>query len=84
MGAEEAKIREAIDLIALKVKPLEMLPESDKEDDDGEQNVGTEQLPFSRLILEQWSSTTPSIQCLKQQHLQTSLMAVVIRESCIG
>jgi hypothetical protein len=36
MGAEEAKIEEAIDLIAHKVKPLEMLPESDEEEDDGE------------------------------------------------
>jgi hypothetical protein len=33
MGAEEAKIGEAIDLIAQKVKPLETLLESDEEDD---------------------------------------------------
>ena len=36
MEAEKAKIGEAIDLIALKVKPLETLPESDEEEDDGE------------------------------------------------
>jgi hypothetical protein len=33
--AEEAKIEDA--LIVQKVKPLEMLPESDKQEDDGEQ-----------------------------------------------
>jgi hypothetical protein len=32
MGVEEAKNEEAIDLIAQKVKPLEMLLESDEED----------------------------------------------------
>jgi hypothetical protein len=37
MGAKEAKIEEAIDLIAQMVKPLEVLPESDEEEDDGEQ-----------------------------------------------
>jgi hypothetical protein len=37
MGAEEAKIEEAIDLIAQKFKPLEMLLESYEEDDDREQ-----------------------------------------------
>jgi hypothetical protein len=36
MGAEEAKIEEAIDLIVQKVKPLEMFLESDKEEDDRE------------------------------------------------
>ena len=36
MGAEEAKIEEAIDLIAQKFKPLEMLLESYKEEDDRE------------------------------------------------
>jgi hypothetical protein len=36
MRAEEAKIEEAIDLIAQKVKPLEILPESDEEEDDEE------------------------------------------------
>jgi hypothetical protein len=36
MGAKEAKIGEDIDLIAQKVKPLETLPKSDEEEDDGE------------------------------------------------
>ena len=37
MGAEEAKIEEAANLIAQRVKPLEALPESDGEEDDEEQ-----------------------------------------------
>jgi hypothetical protein len=36
MGAEEAKIEEAIDLIGQRVKPLEGLLESDEEEDDEE------------------------------------------------
>jgi hypothetical protein len=36
MGAEEAKFEEAIDLIAQKFKPLEMLLESYEEEDDRE------------------------------------------------
>jgi hypothetical protein len=36
MRSKEAKIKEAIDLIAQRVKPLEVLPESDKEEHDGE------------------------------------------------
>jgi hypothetical protein len=39
MGVEEAKNEEAIDLIAQKVKPLEMLLESDEEEDVGERIV---------------------------------------------
>jgi hypothetical protein len=35
MGVEEAKIGETIDLIAPKVKPLKVLPESEEEEDDG-------------------------------------------------
>jgi hypothetical protein len=36
VGGEEAKIEEAINLIAQKVKPFEILPESNKEEDDEE------------------------------------------------
>jgi hypothetical protein len=36
MGAKEVKIEEAIGLIAQRVKPLEVLPESDEEEDDSE------------------------------------------------
>jgi hypothetical protein len=36
MRADELKFEEAIYLIAQKVKPLEMLLESDEEEDDGE------------------------------------------------
>jgi hypothetical protein len=36
MGVEEAKMEEAINLIAQMVKPLEVLPESDEEEDDEE------------------------------------------------
>lgn len=36
MSAEEAKIEEAIDLIAQRVKPLEGLSESDEGEDDRE------------------------------------------------
>jgi hypothetical protein len=37
-------------------------------------------MSFSRLILEEWSSTTPSVQCLKQRNFQASLMVVVLGE----
>jgi hypothetical protein len=37
MGAKEAEIEEAIDLIAQRVKPLEVLTKSDKEKDNMEQ-----------------------------------------------